>query len=88
MIDARYKTRNERLLSLISNGELSMETLSRIFDCPEASIRRSIQKLRADGYYIVLSHGQVKSYGLRQALMAYQDDVDYAGGDDDADYQR
>lgn len=79
-------TRNERLLSLISNTWLSMWTLSQVLDCPEASIRRSIQELRREGYSIVLDQGQARSWGLRSALIA--DDSTNVGGDDDADYQK
>ena len=88
MTDVRDKTRNERLLSLISCGGLDVSTLTRIFGCPYASIRRSIQELRAEGYYIVLERGQAKSYGLRQSLIPYQDPSDNVGGEDDVDYQR
>jgi biotin operon repressor len=99
MVDAREKTRNERLLSLLANGWMSMIGLCNHFDCPEASIRRSIQELRREGYYIVLDRGQARSYGLRTALIATQEDnpallgdaldgTANIGGDDDADYQR
>ena len=64
-----------------------MSTLSILFGCPEASIRRSLQELRKDGCYIVVVEGWVKCYGKRSALIAY-DDSDNVGGEDDVDYQR
>lgn len=90
MTDVRNKTRNERLLSLISSGGLDVSTLERVLDCPAASIRRSIQELRAEGYYIVLDGRRAISYGKRSALLSCQDECreSFAGGDDDADYQR
>ncbi len=80
------KTRNQRLLSLLSNGHMSILGLSHYFDCPEASIRRSIHELREEGYYIVVENGTARSYGKRSALIP--DQSDNIGGDDDADYQR
>ena len=88
MTDVQHKTRNERLLSLISRGEASMHTLSILFGCPEASIRRSLQELRRDDYHIVVVEGWVKCYGKRSALIACEDDSNNVGGEDDADYQR
>jgi biotin operon repressor len=95
MTDAREQTRNERLLSLISSGWLSMNTLTRLLDCPDASVRRSIQELRREGYYIVLDQGQARSYGKRSTLLSCQDEShesldpsNNVGGDDDVDYQR
>lgn len=87
MADVREQTRNERIVSLTSTGWLSMNTLSRLLDCPEASIRRSIQELRAEGYYLVLNQGQVCCHGKRTAIV-YQDPSENIGGDNDVDYQR
>lgn len=87
MADVREQTRNERIVSLTSTGWLSMNTLSRILDCPDASIRRSIQELRAEGYYLVLDQGQVRCHGRRTAIIC-QDPSENIGGDNDADYQQ
>lgn len=73
------RSRLDRLKSLTTGGEISIETVARVLDCPEASIRRDLQTLRKEGYYIVLDQKQIKNYGLRQALIAAADDVD---GDD------
>lgn len=78
-INVVQRSRVERLKSLTTGGEISIETVARIFECPEASVRRDIQVLRKEGYYIVLDQKQIKNYGLRQALIAAADDVD---GDD------
>jgi len=97
MADVRDLSRNERLLSLLTNGWMSMLGLTRHFDCPEASIRRSIQELRRDGYYVVLDQGQARCYGKRTALLSCQDESRESweqnesaniGGDDDADAQK
>jgi biotin operon repressor len=91
-------TRNERIIHLTSTGWLSMNSLSRLLDCPEASIRRSIQELRRDGYYVVLDQGQARCYGKRTALIAESESVKIysweegesanIGGDDDVDAQK
>lgn len=64
------RTRKARLLSLTTGGTIYMSTLARVLNCPEASIRRSIQELRAEGYYIVLDNKSVTNYGLRSALIS------------------
>jgi len=88
MTDTRDRTRNEELLHLLSNGWMSLLVLSRLFDCPEASIRRSIHELRQAGYFIEVRDGHVTSHGLRSPLIPHWNDSMNIGGDDDADYQR
>jgi biotin operon repressor len=70
------RSRQDRLISLTTGGEISIQTVARIFECPEASVRRDIQELRREGYYIVLDQKQIKNYGLRQALIAEAEEVE------------
>ena len=44
--------RNDRILRVLQSGEESASNLARICECPVASVRRSIQELRAQGYNI------------------------------------
>ncbi len=44
--------RNDRVLLALTSGEETSSNLARICDCPEPSIRRSIQELRRDGHNI------------------------------------
>lgn len=67
------RSRLERLLSLSSNGSIHIETVARIFDCPEASVRRDIFTLRQEGYYITLERKQIRNFGLRHALLSSQE---------------
>jgi biotin operon repressor len=67
------RTRRERLISLSSGGSICIETVARIFDCPEASIRRDIFALRQEGYYITLEEKQIRNYGKRTALLPEQE---------------
>lgn len=76
------QSRNGKLLRIISIGWPSMLGLAKHFDCPEASIRRSIHDLRQAGYYIVVKGGHAHSYGVRSDLI-YQDPSDNLGGVDD-----
>jgi biotin operon repressor len=70
------RSRQDRLISLTTGGEISIDTVARILDCPEASVRRDIQELRREGYYIVLHLKQIKNYGLRQALIAEAEEAE------------
>lgn len=67
------RSRLDRLISLSSNGAIHIETVARIFDCPEASIRRDIFTLRQEGYYITLERKQIRNFGKREALLAPQE---------------
>ncbi len=62
------RTRLERLRSLSSNGSISIQTVARILDCPEASVRRDIFHLRQAGYVVTLERGQIRCDGLRKDL--------------------
>ncbi len=62
------RTRLERLRSLSSNGSISIQTVARILDCPEASVRRDIFQLRQAGYVVTLERGQIRCDGLRKDL--------------------
>lgn len=64
-----HRTRHQRLISLSTGGSICIETVARILDCPEASIRRDIQQLRAQGWYIVLDQKQITNYGKRAGLI-------------------
>lgn len=75
IVQVHRRTRLERLKSLTTGGSICIETIARIFDCPEASIRRDIYTLREAGYYIVLEGKQITNYGLRAALLAPQGDT-------------
>lgn len=66
------RSRLDRLKSLTTGGEISINTTARVLGCPEASIRRDIQQLRKEGYVVVLYRGQIKNYGLRSALVAQE----------------
>jgi biotin operon repressor len=57
------RTRKERLISLSGSGNIYIGTLASVLDCPEASIRRSIQELRREGYHIVIENRLVTNYG-------------------------
>lgn len=67
------RTRLERLISLSSNGGICIDTVARLLDCPEASIRRDIFTLRQQGYYITLEEKQIRNHGKRTALIAPQE---------------
>lgn len=73
-IQTLHRTRLERLVSLSSNGSICIETVARLLDCPEASIRRDIFTLRQQGYYITLEDKQIRNHGKRTALIAPQGD--------------
>ena len=75
VVQVYQHTRLERLKTLSSGESICIETVCRLFDCPEASVRRDIQTLRKDGYYIVLDGKQITNYGLRSALIAGQGDL-------------
>lgn len=51
--------------ALQTGGEESASNLARICDCPEASIRRTIQELRRDGHNIAFAdvHEQIYRIG-------------------------
>ncbi len=70
------RSRQERLISLSSNGSICIETVARLLDCPEASIRRDIFHLREAGWYITLEDKQIRCHGKRTALLASQEDAD------------
>lgn len=67
-IQGYQKPRLQRLLSLSQNGSISIQTVAKLFDCPEASIRRDIFHLRQAGWIIELFGGQIRCDGKRKDL--------------------
>ncbi len=67
-IQVVLRSRVERLRSLSSNGSISIQTVAKLFDCPEASVRRDIFHLRQAGWIIELYGGQIRCYGKRKDL--------------------
>jgi biotin operon repressor len=47
--------RLDTILSILTSGSATVYTLASMLDCPEASIRRSIQQLRAEGHNIAFA---------------------------------
>ena len=45
-------TREQTIIDLLRQGEQSIWSLASRLDCPEASIRRIVGKLKRDGYHI------------------------------------
>ena len=47
--------RLDTILSTLQSGSATVYTLASLLDCPEASIRRDIQKLRAESHNIAFA---------------------------------
>ncbi len=59
-------SRKERILKALQTGDESASNLARICDCPTASVRRTIQELRASGHNICFAdvHEQIYRLGV------------------------
>jgi biotin operon repressor len=56
--------RKYAILAILRSGPVSVYSLASRLDAPEASIRRSIQELRADGYGITDARDNIGLYRL------------------------
>lgn len=45
-------SRNQQILHMLQDGPHTSSSLAQVLECPEPSVRRSIQELRRDGYNI------------------------------------
>ena len=74
----RYQrpSRTEWLLQQLQSGPLHSAYAARTLNCPDASVRRDIGKLRAEGHYITFdaSQGVYRLYTrpLYEALTSYE----------------
>ncbi len=57
-------TRKDRILNALKTGDESASNLARICDCPQASIRRTIQELRAEGHNIAFADWSEQVYRI------------------------
>jgi biotin operon repressor len=53
-------TRREQILDTLEFGPASTAALAGILNAPEASVRRNIQELRAEGHYIEYGGGRAR----------------------------
>ncbi len=58
--------REQTILDLLKQGEQSIWSLASRLDCPEASIRRTVGKLKRDGWHISDSRPGDGSYRLSE----------------------
>ena len=47
--------RLDMILNTLMSGSATVYTLASLLDCPEASIRRDVQKLRSEGHNIAFA---------------------------------
>jgi len=59
-------TRKDCILNALKTGDESASNLARICDCPQASVRRTIQELRVSGHNICFAdvHEQIYRLGV------------------------
>jgi biotin operon repressor len=57
-------TRKDCILKALQSGEESASNLARVCECPQASVRRTIQELRRDGFNIAFADVNEQIYRI------------------------